>query len=274
MTRVVCMMALVLCIVAGEARAEWSSGKGEYTFSREMSEQDACQRAKRRAQEKAVVAVTGERLFSEEMLSCSERNDTASCELSRHTWSVIDGKIQGIRNKAEKTTDLVIGTGTRKCVVSLEADVNVGIGLPDPSFDMTVTINRLIFRHKELLTISVEPTQAMYLTVFQWLPYEKKTAQQIQKLFPNVHDLQNHHQGRIVIPTQQRTEPYEMEVRFPDTLRQNDKFIDEFLMIVGTRENVTFRNSYSLREYQSRLLELPRNQWRQVKRAYTVIKAE
>ena len=271
MIRALCMLTLALGLAAGEARAEWSSGKGAFIFGPEMSEHEACQRADRRAQEKAVAGVSGERLFSEDMVSCSERKDAAGCLLKRHTWSVIDGEIQGVRNKKVSTKDL--GNGTRECSVSLEADVRMGSGRPDPGFDMSIDLNRSVFRHGELLEISIDPTQAMYLTVFQWLPYEA-AERQVMRIFPNEYDRQNYHEGRVVIPTPARTEDYDFEVKFPEKVDYEDKSVDEFLMIVGTREKIRFRYSYSLREFRSRLLELPRDQWRQVKRAITVVRDE
>lgn len=268
--RFLLIMALVIAVSA-EARGDWQMGRGEYVFGPDLSEHEACQRAERRAREKAVAAITGERLFSEDLLSCSDRADGDGCWLNRHTWSLIDGEIRGIRNKSVKTSE--IGGRTRECVVSLEADVVVGSGRPDPSFDLTVRLNRSVFRSGEFLEISIDPTEAMYLTVFQWLPYAA-TDQQVLRIFPNQFDRENFARAHMVVPSAGRFEDYDMTVKFPEKTLPDDTSVDEFLMIVGTREPVNFRYAYSIREYRTRLLELPRNEWRQVKKAYTVIKAD
>ncbi|MBL6935538.1 MAG: DUF4384 domain-containing protein [Alphaproteobacteria bacterium] len=254
-----------------EARGEWMQGEGEYNFSPALSENEACKRADRRAKEAAMRVVSGERLSSEDLQVCTEMQDTAECSLNRFTWSTINGVIKGIRNKKAETIPGI--SGYRKCRVSLEVDVRVGSGQPDPGFDMTVRLNHGIYRNGESLKIDIDPTQPMYINVFQWLPY-KKTDLQVQHIFPNEFDEQGHFQEPNSIPTREGGSRYDLKVSFPDDLKGEKELVDEYLMVIGTREPVTFRKTYSLEEFNSRLLEISRRDRRTIRKAYNVVRPE
>lgn len=261
----------VLLLATGAARAEWVRGEGKWLFGPDLSERYACEMADRKAREAAIREVTGEKLTSEDLLVCKEQKNEAECNLNRYTWSTIDGEIRGIRDRREEATGKP--GGLRQCTVTLEADVAMASGQPDPNFDMTVRLNRKTFRHGESLEISIVPTQPMYVSVFQWLPYEK-TDRQILRIFPNSYDQQNHFTVAATVPTKEGDSVYEMGVAFPEGLQKKTDLVDEYLMVIGTRSSVSFRESYALDEFKARLLEIPRRDWRQVKKAYNVVKPE
>jgi hypothetical protein len=258
-------------LFSADANADWIASEGEYNFGPEMAQSEACQKAERRAKEKALKSVTGEKISSEDNMVCSEMKDNAECSLNRFTWSTIDGLIRGTRNKKMET--LPGTSGYRKCHVSLEVDVGVGSGKPDPGFDMTVRLNQRTFRNGEPLEISVSPTQPMHVSVFQWLPY-MKVGRQVTWIFPNQYDEHNHFQGQGAIPTKNGRQHYDMRVLFPENLKRKKDFIDEYLMVVGTREPVKFRETYSLEEFNARLLEIPRRDLRLIRKAYNVVRPQ
>jgi hypothetical protein len=111
----------------------------------------------------------------------------------------------------------------------------------------------------------------MYLYVFQWLPYESGDRQ-ITLIYPNQFDSKNQANSSTTIPSAYGRDTYDMQVGFPENRPHDEKSIDEFLMVVGTRTRMKFRGNYDLDEFKSRLLELPRNEWRQIKRVYTVVR--
>ena len=262
-------LVCITMLFSMDVRGEWMRGEGEYNFSPELSENEACIRADRRARETAMRAVSGERLSSEDLQVCTEMKDTAECSLNQFTWSTINGVIKGIRNKTTKTVSGI--GGYRKCRVSLEVDVSVGSGQPDPSFDMTVRLNRGTFRNGELLKINIDPTQPMYISIFQWLPY-KKSVLQVQKLFPNEFDEQSHFRKPNSVPTREEQSKYNMKISFPDGLKGKKDRVDEYLMVIGTREPVKFRQTYSLEEFHARLMEIPRNDQRTIRKPYNVVR--
>lgn len=265
------LFALALAIAVfgtSTSFADWVEGRGERLFGPDISENDACGYAMQRARKNAIQKVAGEKLKGEDLMVCQEQKDDATCHLNRLTWSTTDGVIretQESRRKIERTS-----AGHKKCIVTLKADVDVAEGKPDPSFDMTVKLNRRTFRDKENLKITVIPTQPMYLSVFQWLPYEKPDRQ-ITRIFPNKFDPGTRFKERETIPTKANQSKYDLLVGFPDSEKRKE-LVDEYLMLVGTRTPKTFRESFSYEEFNKRLLEIPLSERRAIRKAYNIVR--
>lgn len=251
------------------AQASWVSTQGERLFGPELSETEACRIAERKAKDQGLKQVTGERLSSEDLMVCQETNGDASCDLNQFTWSLIDGEIKGIRAKKVRTEAAV--SGYRKCVVTMDVDVGTPKGQADPGFDMGITLNASVYRDGDLLKVSIEPTLPMYVSVFQWLPYDDG-PHQIGKIFPNPFDVDHKFIGPGSVPTKEGGALYDLEVRFPKNVPVDKRMVDEYLMVVGTRTPVAFRDAYSLEEFNARLLEIPRADSRRIKRAYAVVR--
>lgn len=251
------------------AFAEWVDGRGERIFGPDISENEACDYAMQRARKDAIRKVTGEKLTGEDLMVCQEQKDDASCTLNRLTWSTTDGVIRGIRNKHRQIAKTP--TGHQTCVVTLEANVGVAEGKPDPGFNMTMKLNQRTFLNNQTLKISVTPTQPMYLTVFQWLPYEK-AERQVTRIFPNEFDPGTLFKGKGTIPTKANQSKYDLLVGFPSGLKKQKKLVDEYLMLVGTRKPVTFRKSFSYEEFNKTLLEIPLSERRNISKAYNIVR--
>ena len=269
MNRTIILIVSALALLAVDAGADWISVQDEYNFGPEMSEGEACQKAERRAKEKALKVLKGERISSEDSLVCSEMKDTADCSLNRFTWSTIDGLIKGTRNKKVETLPGI--SVYRKCRVSLDVNVGVAEGKPDPGFDLQVTLNRPTFRHGEPMQINLSPSQPMYISVFQYLPY-MKAEKQITRIFPNPYDKNPLFKKKGTIPTHAGSQQYDMTVGFPEGLKNRKDLVDEYLMVLATRKPISFRGDYSLEEFNARLLEIPRQNRRIVRRAYNVVR--
>ena len=258
-------------LFSSPSAAAWSAGLGEWIFGPDMSEREACLRAERKAKEAALRKVTGETMSSEDLMVCREQGDDAECRMNRITWSMIDGNIRDVRNVRKERRPGP--QGSLMCRVSLEVNVDVGQGRPDPNFDMAVRLNRRTLRHGDPMQIEVVPTQPMYVSVFQWLPYES-AERQVVRIFPNPYDRKNHFQGRATVPTASGRQAYDLYVGFPEDLADAKTVVDEYLMVIGTKDQVRFRESYSLNEFTARLLEIPRQDWRRVRKAYNVVRSE
>ncbi len=257
-------------IFALDAKAEWVSAEDTYNFGPEMSEREACQKAERRAKEKALKSISGEKISSDDSMVCSEKEDTADCSLNRYTWSTIDGLIKGTRNKQEASGAGIIA-GYQQCTVTLEVDIGVAEGNPDPSFDLQVKLNRRTFRHGEALKIDLIPSQTMHINVFQYLPYVD-TEKQVTRIFPNAFDKKQLFQKAGTVPTREGGQRYDMTVGFPEGIKRSKKLVDEYLMVLGTKTPIKFLGEYSLEEFNSRLLEIPRQDSRIVRRSYHVVR--
>jgi hypothetical protein len=266
--RVLPVAAMLLFSIA--AQGEWVKGEAEIRFGPDLTENEACKRASQKAQQIAMRAISGEMIFADEAQVCGETVDSSDCSLNQFTWSTINGVITGVRNEEQKT--VTIQDGYRSCAVSLEANVQVGSGKPDPSFDMTVRLNRLLFRHGEAMEITIEPTQPMYINVFQWFPYDD-SGQAVLRFFPNIFDRNSKFLESNTIPTINARALYDVRIVFPKNVKKYNR-ADEYLMIIGTREKIKFRETYTLNEFKARLLEIPRHDSREVKKAYTVVKME
>lgn len=262
---------LALFMLPIGARAEWVAARAERLFPPEQPEAEACRMAEDKAREDAVRQVTGERLSSEELMRCAEQGEQAECTHNSATWSMVDGDIRSIRNRRAETTPVV--GNIRKCAVELEADVVVPPGRPDPSFDVGIRLNAAVFRDGEPLEMTLSPSQPMGIAVFQWLPYEKGDAQ-VSRILPNPYDPISRIDKATTIPSEGGRKRYVMRAGFPPALGDGRRMVDEYLMVVATRKPMEFRESYSLDEFRARLLELPRNESRMVRKAYSILRAE
>lgn len=263
-------LALVMALLSFDAKADWVLAEDTYNFGPEMSQTMACKRAERRAKEKALKSVVGEKISSEDNMVCSEMKDDAECILNRSTWSTIDGLVKGIRNKTRKTVPGM--SGYNACTVSLEVNVGVADGNPDPSFDLQVKLNQRTFRNGEHLKISLTPTKTMYVNVFQYLPYQD-SEKQITRIFPNSFDKKRlfNEKEKSSVPTREGSLQYDLKVGFPVKLSGDKDLVDEYLMVLGTKNSVDFRDEYTREEFNTRLSEIPRQNRRIVRRAYNVV---
>jgi hypothetical protein len=252
-----------------DAKAEWVQAKYTYNFGPEMSQREACQIAERRAKEKAHKSIVGEKISSEDYMVCSEMKGAADCSLNRFTWSTMAGYIQGTKNKQE-----TLGNGIgkyRQCTVTLDVNIGVAEGSPDPSFDLQVKLNRRTLRDGESLKLDLNPTQTMYINVFQWQPY-MDAEKQVSRIFPNAFDKRQLFRRAGTVPTHEGSQQYEMTVVFPEGVKKSKRLVDEHLMVLGTKNPIKFLGAYSLEDFHTRLLEIPRQDKRIVRRAYNVVR--
>ena len=268
MTRLAALVAL-LSFLALPARAEWVAGKAERVFGPETTEADACRAAERLAREAALRARLGERVASEDTQICTEKGEAAECSLHRAAWSMVDGDIAAVRDRRAVTRDGPLA-GFRTCQVSLDADVVIAKGQPDPGFDFTLRMETRVFRDGDELSMGIEPSQPMYITVFQWLPYDQ-SASPVTRLFPNKFDSDNYFAKAGTVPTGAGAPRYGLRVGFPANVPEGARLADEYLLVVATRTRVEFRDAYGIDELKGRLLEIPRADARLVKRGYGVV---
>jgi hypothetical protein len=257
-------------VIMGQAHAEAVNAKGEYLYGPDTSEADACRLAKERAKANALSKVFGESISMEEQMSCREvrgGKPDYGCELNRVSWSSIEGDIRSVTDYRKVIESRL---GERACIVTLTADVVIPDRKSDSSFDLKATLNEKMYRAGEVLTISLEPTAPMHIVIFNWVPYQDRDA--VIQMFPNPMDPQSHITKKTSIPTESKLSAYNFTMTWLETLPKNKTFVDEYLIVIGTKKPIKWLSSYEFSDFKSKLSEIPLDEMRVVKRGYQLIR--
>lgn len=262
------IIALLLLCSVQYAWSKNEEGNGVYYFGPETSEASACQAALEAAKLDALRNVGGERFSQDETMMCSENEksgDAATqCLLNKLTWSQIGGDIQSLQVIKQVVSDEL---GKRRCEVNITAQVSVIPGVNNPALDSVVSLNQSIYRPGEELTLQIAPQQPVYLTVFNWIPYEKE-AEQVTRIFPNKMEQNNHVSHELILPSKQYDH---WRVDLPDSIPANRRVLDEYVMIVVSQNPIAWQDHYSFDEFRNKLAELPIDQVRLFKRGFQIM---
>ena len=264
------MLAVLFLASVGAVQAEAVSARGEYLYGPETSEADACRLAEERAKAAALSKVFGESISMEEQMSCREISGGKSdygCELDRVSWSLIEGDIRAV-TASQKTIEPRMGA--KACIVTLTADIVLPDRRPDTNFDIRVNINEKRYRAGEVLTIELEPTVPMHVAIFNWAPYQSNNA--VTQMFPNEMDPHNYISKKTGVPTENKRRAYSFTMAWLESLPKSRNFVDEYLIVIGTKEPIKWLSSYDFADFKSRLREIPLDERRVVKRGYQLIR--
>ena len=234
---------LIIFFIIFSAAAEVVVTEGSYTYTGEISKNDACQLAKERAKLKALEKVLGQTISSDEMENCSEVDGKTSCERNQFFLSSFNGDITGIKelNKEVTTEKISSGEEISICKIKIRSNVKKSTNTLDASFDFNVKLNQKNFRDGEQLKIDIELNKPFYLTVFQVLPYEKKDYQ-VYKLFPNDLEPNNYlKDNSFKLPQNAK-----YQIEFPNVSNKNS--IDEYLVFVATEKDIKWLEKYTKME--------------------------
>ena len=225
------------------AFAEWVETEGEYLNTGNINPEETCALAKQRAELKALEKVTGQTISSEEMENCSEVDGKTNCERNQFFLSSFNGEIIGFKKLDEKTEITTISSGQeiQICKIKIRANVRKTTKILDRSFDFSVKLNGKNFKNGEELKIDIELNKPIYLTVFQWLPYEKKDFQ-VHKVFPNELEKDNYLKDRSF----QLPQNAKYEIYFPSNSQKNS--VDEYLVFIASKENIDWLDKYAKKE--------------------------
>ena len=234
---------LIIFFIIFSALAEVVVTEGTYTYTGEISKNDACELAKERAKLKALEKVLGQTISSDEMENCSQVDGKTSCERNQFFLSSFNGDITGIKelNKEVTTEKISSGEEISICKIKIRSNVKKSTNNLDASFDFNVKLNQKIFRDGEQLKIDIELNKPFYLTVFQVLPYEKKDYQ-VYKLFPNDLEPNNYlKDNSFKLPQNAK-----YQIEFPNVSNKNS--IDEYLVFVATEKDIKWLEKYTKME--------------------------
>ncbi len=239
---------------------EWVYGRADYNIHSEITEAEACRKAEARAKLNAIQKFNGEYIASDSFMSCKESGENVECPMHTFTWSMLDGLISGVRNRTVFTTENL--KDQRVCRVVLEARVISRSDPIDPNFDIQVNLSHMVLRDGDPLTITVNPTQEMYLNILV-----EDHSNMLTHIFPNKFDSNGKISNRTMIPI---SESYSLAAKFPSHLSGNET--QEVVHILSTQSELSMLDTYSIEDFHLKLLEIPNHQKRYVRKAYRLIK--
>ena len=239
---------------------EWVYGRGSYVIHEEISEAQACAKAEARAKLDAIQKFNGEYIASDTFMSCRENGEDIECPMHTFTWSMLDGLISSVRNKTVIATENL--KEERVCKVVLEARVSTRAEAPDPGFDLEVTLTPTVLREGDPLSIAVEPTTRMFLNNFV-----EDYTHTLTTSFPNRFESNGPVSTRHLIPS---TTKYTIRSSYPTGLSGNDT--QEVVHVLATPDRLSLLETYSIETFNLKLLEIPNNQKRYIRKGYRLVK--
>jgi hypothetical protein len=241
-------------------------------YGKLTSHEQACGIARDSLFDKARRMASGyETISSESTNICKFSDQESKCDLFSSSFHSI-AKVQIVDYEFLKFAD------GSKCRFSsagnnvFEATVKANITLkklppPPDNFNFKISLNTNQFisyptnkiklrKNNDKLNITIETTEDMYVYVFQWWPYEDNNS--IIKIFPNENDKVNFFNSKVkhTIPTSQSLRKYALRVDFPNEEYVLDNDVQEFLMIIGTKEKVVFFDEYKFTEFGQKLANI------------------
>jgi len=248
-----------------EVNAKDYRGIGKYRFGPNVAESIACDLAFERAKKNALSNAYGEKIFSEEFMSCSE-SESAECELNKTIISTIDGRIKKIKKKNWLPVEKKAGYAI--CTCEIIAAIVKPKKSKDANFHFNLILNKKIFRNDEKFTIDIEPNMKMFINIFQWNPYISEGSN-VTKIFPNKFESNNEIEKKRKIPDIKSG--YSFKVEYPAET-QDKKQIDEYLIVLATKKDNDFMNHYKYKKFQEIIHEIPNDEYRMEKINYEILK--
>ena len=257
---------LIIFFIFFSASAEVVVTEGTYTYTGEISKNEACSLAKERAKLKALEKVLGQTISSDEMENCSEVDGKTSCERNQFFLSSFNGDITGLKqlDKEVVTEKISSGEEISICKIKIRSTVKRTTKTLDASFDFNVKLNEKNFRDGEELKIDIELNKPIYLSVFQVLPYETKDHQ-VYKLFPNELEPDNFlDKSSVNLPKNAKYQIY-----FPDISGKNS--VDEYLVFIASEKNINWLEKYAKKE-ELKSAYIKENSIKYMYKEYTIYK--
>jgi len=236
--------------------------QGRYYYGADTSKNEACMRAKEKAERNALAKVLGENLTSEGVMHCKETGDEEACKHYSSIWTIVSGVIRNME-EIDRRVSFDGEIQSDFCEVKILADVVAADGVRDPSFDLEVSLNEKFFRDNEHIKITISPNKPMYISIFNWSPHKEE---KVEKIFPNDYEKNNFLESITQIPG---TKNYKFLLNSPENKNEP---IKEFIMVVATKEPVDFRGDYNLKDLKGRINEIDMGNRREITTSYILAK--
>ena len=152
------LLIIVICCIPFWAWTKTVAGVGEYDFGADITENQSCDKALTNAESDAIERAYGVTVGATDWEMC----DNETCDFRSMSWIETHGHVVEIKNIKK-----VILENPRRCRVSIVADVERTPSI-DPNFTLDVQLNRTEYKAGDELTIDLDPSQLMYVAVFNW----------------------------------------------------------------------------------------------------------
>jgi len=241
----------------------------KFLYGPSLSENEACEKAVVEAKKKAI-SKENETLSSETVMFCDEAATGELCKNYNAFWSssnAIIKKFEIMERKVGKDKE----TNLNYCKISATAILSIAKGRSDPNFDFFSKLNKTLFFSGDKLNIFVETKTPMYLNIFQWQMNNDVFDANVVKIFPNQYDKKNFIKGKFYVPSNLNKEftNYEFLVSFDEKNNDSDEKA-EYILILATKSNINFRDTYLLGELKSIINEIDLNDRRERTHAYKI----
>ncbi len=240
--------------------------EAKYKHDGKISQVEACSLAEKRAKDNAIKKALGLEVSLQETQKCSEVDGVHSCEQNQISVLSLNGDITEFTTLKEEAG---IDEENKRyyCLIKIRANVEKSFKR-NPEFQLDVKLNLDNFRDKEKINMEILSNKEMFLTVYQYFPYEKSF--QVQKLFPNTREKNNRIISReFKLPT----EGTEYVIKFPNKIKKTR--VDEHLIFIATVKNIDWLDKYSrIEDLRKSLNELSKENIVQdeIQRTYTIYK--
>jgi hypothetical protein len=214
--------------------------KESFMHGEEISAKNGCKFARENAQLKALQEGLNVTISSEELEKCSQIDGKSNCEYNQFSLITFNGVLTQVKelSKVKTTERLDSGEIAYICEIEIRANAEPIKQITDPNFNFNVKLNKHNFQSGDKLTLEIGFTKPMYLTIFQFLPYEKE-GYQVLKIFPNEREENN------FIKSKKITLPYNAiyEIYFPE--QTTNKNVDEYLFFIASDEKINWLDEYN-----------------------------
>jgi len=244
--------------------------KAEFYFGPDLSRNQACENARESAKSKAIAMVSGEKVSFDQQLQCFQRSknvDERKCEINQNTAFLVEGQI----SKSEIISETVKTVpGAQVCTVLMVVDVIPPTHESDPSFDFKFEINRTNFRQGDNLVININPTNIMYVYIFNWRSTFNKDN--VVKIFPNEIDKDNYINRSITIPTKNSESKYSFELDWDAPIGYDKDYMYESIIVVATKKPIDWLSGYDIKRFKEKIMEIPLNQRRVIRKSFMLFR--
>ena len=239
-----------------------------------FSPRQACEIAKKRAKEKAIIDALGLNISLEEVQKCDETDGKFDCRSNQVSIKSLNGEITEMKviDKNEGIEELA-DIKLYYCKVVIQANVEQKI-IENKNFDFQVSLNKINFIDgDEDLNIKLILGEKTYLNVFIYFPYEKNFK--VERIFPNSVEKEKNYiiTDQFSLPAKNdKGEQLKYTVNFPREIKREK--VDEHLIFIASKKDIKLLNKYfSLEDLNKRLIEIGKNNIvRKVQKTYTIRK--
>lgn len=239
MNNTLSLASLLFSVVTNSGMAA-STGEGRYYYGPDVSENIACTKAEGMAKADAVRKVIGEVIFLDEFTQCAEVRGEPKCRYENSFFSITDSYI-----RQSRITSRSVGkeNGYNYCEVA----VNVKVTTEKPNIDAHVD-GRFFYKSGEAMSFSLKTNEPSKVYIFH-VEGNKATM-----MWPTFVGTNNNVANELVVPTP----GYKFVARAGK--------LNEAMMFVFANEDLKFMRNYDLEDLNSKLLSIPIEKRRIVRR--------